>query len=613
MKKSHLLVLRRSFHQYRPEIHVRNSLNITPSYMPLHDSENYRQQKPLTWYSCGPTVYDSAHLGHARTYISTDIIRRIITNYFKIPLNFAMGITDIDDKIINKGKLLGYTETEQFLSLAYSYEKDFFHDMARLNILPPDAVLRVSEHIPEIINFIRRLIDKDHAYIRDDGVYFRISSLPKSKEYDQFGCVPTSLAEEGTVNEGNQDDQEGHLSTKDNLRDFALWKIFPPSSSSSPPSSSSTTSSHTVGWSSPWGHGRPGWHIECSTMTYAYFGKYLDIHSGGIDLKFPHHSNEIVQSECHHFSCCPSQSQSNQSVECAQKEERSQWVRIWLHTGHLHIVGRKMSKSLKNFVSIQEYLSQKLTSCPEDDFRIFCLQHKYSALLTYSIDRIYEASNYRKKLESFFSLAEHLISTSSTASLGKKMSKKPTKESMELMNHFLVVQKEIEKAFMNDFDTDTALQQTSHLIGLTIPYVTLVNSPPHSLHPIEPVISISNYIRNLCSETFGLKSFSVSSLSSTASVTDSADALNENSKELIDLALNQRSTMKKTILSHMKDLKKEMKDCTTSPSAKNAYEKEMQHWKILLSLTDETRNQLRNQFKINVMDLPDGDSTWSKE
>jgi cysteinyl-tRNA synthetase len=269
-----VLIIARGFSSYRP-IKVKGGHNKASI---LWDQEFQKQSQPLTWYSCGPTVYDVAHLGHARTYVSTDIIRRILINYFRIPLNFAMGVTDIDDKIINKGKQLGLAKREDFLALAHQYEKEFFEDLDRLNVLRPDITLKVSDHIEEIIKFIEKLLSKNHAYVSNNGVYFRISSLPSHKEYDQFGCVPTNLE---TDNNHSEEDSDGHLSTKENIRDFALWKLFP--------------STEPAGWESPWGYGRPGWHIECSTMTNHYFGDRLDIHSGGVDLKFPHHTNEIVQ------------------------------------------------------------------------------------------------------------------------------------------------------------------------------------------------------------------------------------------------------------------------------------------------------------------------------
>lgn len=248
------------------------------------DVKDY-QKTPLTWYACGPTVYDVAHLGHARTYVTTDIIRRILINIIGFRVNFAMGVTDVDDKIINKGKNQSLTNLHEIIQLARNYEYEFLEDMEHLNVLKPDCILRVTEHVQEIIEFIEQLLQKKHAYVSDDGVYFDMTSLKQNFYYDRFGCVPhvdfNALHE--NIEEYRTlviDDEEPKSHHKRNQRDFALWKF---------------SLGSTIGWQSPWGVGRPGWHIECSAMTYNYFGKQLDIHSGGIDLKFPHHTNEIVQ------------------------------------------------------------------------------------------------------------------------------------------------------------------------------------------------------------------------------------------------------------------------------------------------------------------------------
>jgi cysteinyl-tRNA synthetase len=247
-------------------VHVRNSLKHSSTF-------ELSNIKPISWYVCGPTVYDVSHLGHARNYVATDIIRRILTQHFGCFVHFALGMTDVDDKIINKGKAFNCKTLEDFLLLANKYESEYFRDMDRLGVERPHATLRVTEHIDEIIQFVQDLIEKGHAYATQDGVYFRYSSLPKEYEYDKFG------------NMGEAEEQNGeHVCSehdKIDRRDFALWKR--------------TGDNEIVCWNSPFGYGRPGWHIECSAMTFSHFGPHLDIHSGGMDLKFPHHNNEIVQ------------------------------------------------------------------------------------------------------------------------------------------------------------------------------------------------------------------------------------------------------------------------------------------------------------------------------
>lgn len=186
----------------------------------------------ITWYSCGPTVYDTAHLGHARTYICTDIIRRIIMNYFNRKLYFAMGITDIDDKIINKGKSNNFQHWNEYQQMIRKLESDFFNDLTELNVLKPYVTLRVTEHIYEITTYIEQLITLGHAYITNDGVYFDVSSM--KNEYDKFNCVPPTTNNNNNNNVDNIDNtlvdaidnsdiKLNH--NKKHIRDFALWKI----------------------------------------------------------------------------------------------------------------------------------------------------------------------------------------------------------------------------------------------------------------------------------------------------------------------------------------------------------------------------------------------------
>lgn len=251
-------------------------------------------KQPLTWYSCGPTIYDHAHIGHARTYVCTDIIRRILEDYFQINVRFAMGMTDIDDKIITKGIEKGFKNWSEYLPMLHQFEDSFFSDLDALNVRRPDAVLRVTNHVEDIIRFISKLEQLGFAYSTSHGVYFDVKKLGSS--YGKLGSIPPAESEEtesedvsninNSSNDNNTDNissnssSSAHTTSKRHWRDFALWK---------------TNKLGEPTWSSPWGSGRPGWHIECSAMTHAYFGDRLDIHSGGIDLKFPHHTNEIAQ------------------------------------------------------------------------------------------------------------------------------------------------------------------------------------------------------------------------------------------------------------------------------------------------------------------------------
>ncbi|XP_022432463.1 probable cysteine--tRNA ligase, mitochondrial isoform X1 [Delphinapterus leucas] len=300
-----------------------------------------------SWYSCGPTVYDHAHLGHACSYVRFDIIRRILTRVFGCNIIMVMGITDVDDKIIKRANEMNVSPA----SLASLYEEDFKQDMAALKVLPPTVYLRVTENIPQIIAFIERIIANGHAYSTPKGnVYFDLQS--RGDRYGKLvGVAPAPVG-------------ETDHSDKRHASDFALWKAAKPREPS---------------WASPWGDGRPGWHIECSTIASLVFGSRLDIHSGGVDLAFPHHENEIAQCEVFH--------------QCQQ------WGNYFLHSGHLHVKGKeeKMSKSLKNYITIKDFLS---TASP-DVFRLFCLRSSYRSAMDYSDGAMLEARRLLRAVAAF--------------------------------------------------------------------------------------------------------------------------------------------------------------------------------------------------------------------
>jgi cysteinyl-tRNA synthetase len=256
-------------------------------------------------YTCGPTVYNFVHIGNFRTFTFQDILRRWL-RYRGYDLNHVMNVTDVDDKIIANAAKEGKS-IEQYTA---AYSKAFFEDAAALRLEQPEHVVKATEHIPVMVNAIEKLAEKGCTYVSDGSTYFRISTFP--------GYGKLSHNDFSGIRSGARVDVDEY--DKADARDFVLWKA---------PKDSEPY------WETPFGAGRPGWHIECSAMAMEYLGETLDIHAGGVDLTFPHHENEIAQSE---------------SIT------RKPFSRFWLHSEHLHIESQKMSKSLGNFYTLRDLL-----------------------------------------------------------------------------------------------------------------------------------------------------------------------------------------------------------------------------------------------------------------
>ncbi|KAM8872854.1 putative cysteine--tRNA ligase, mitochondrial [Synchiropus picturatus] len=355
-----------------------------------------------TWYSCGPTVYDHSHLGHACSYVRFDIVQRILTRLLGITVIHAMVITDIDDKIIKRSLEENISPT----ILARFYEDEFKKDMMSLKVIPPAVYLRVTENVPQIVGFIERIIRNGHAYPTEEGdVYFDISSI--GHRYGKFAAATVEPEVEAVSNSGKKD-----------VRDFALWKRSKP---------------QEPYWESPWGPGRPGWHIECSTVASSVFGSQLDIHSGGIDLAFPHHENEVAQSEAYH--------------QCGQ------WANYFIHSGHLHVKGsgEKMSKSLKNYITIKDFLK----AYTADEFRMFCLLTKYRSGIEFSEGSMRDAqvtlgtiSNFCHEAEAYMRGQLQCASVQETA----------------LWERLAETKSRVQAALTDDFDTARAMSEVMNLV-----------------------------------------------------------------------------------------------------------------------------------------------------
>ncbi len=301
-------------------------------------------------YTCGPTVYNFAHIGNFRAYIFEDILRRTL-EYFGYELTQVMNLTDVDDKTI-AGAIKAGVPLNTFTA---TFKKAFFEDLRILAIEPAEHYPAATDHIPEMITLVQALLDKKHAYQSEDGsVYFSVASFPtygKLAHLDMAGMRPGARVQ--------HDEYE-----KENVADFALWKAW-------------DAKDGDVAWDAPWGRGRPGWHIECSAMAMKYLGQSFDLHTGGVDNIFPHHEDEIAQSEA---------------------ANGKPFVRYWMHCAHLVVDGRKMSKSLGNFHTLRDVLARGYTG---RETRYVLMAGHYRQSLNFSFDALTAARSALQRLDEF--------------------------------------------------------------------------------------------------------------------------------------------------------------------------------------------------------------------
>ncbi|XP_063294909.1 cysteine--tRNA ligase, cytoplasmic isoform X1 [Pelobates fuscus] len=495
--------------------------------------------KKVTWYCCGPTVYDASHMGHARSYISFDILRRVLKDYFKYDVFYCMNITDIDDKIIRRARqnylfqqykerhptasallfdvntalkpflqklnettdpdkkqmlekiekavsaavcpleealsqstaegeihtctqklleeaadlLSDWLDTQQgaevsdnsiFSQLPKYWEGEYHNDMDALNVLPPDVLTRVSEYVPEIVQFVEKIVDNGYGYVSNGSVYFNTAKFHSSDRHYYAKLVPEAVGDQKALNEGEGDlsISADRLSEKQSPNDFALWKASKPGEPS---------------WDSPWGKGRPGWHIECSAMAGSILGESMDIHGGGFDLRFPHHDNELAQSEAYY--------------------DNNHWVRYFLHTGHLTIAGCKMSKSLKNFITIKDALQRNSAR----QLRLAFLMHSWKDTLDYSNNTMESAVQYEKFMNEFFLNVKDIL-RAPTDITGRFV--KYEAQEIELNNSYYDKKAAVHEALCDNIDTRTVMEEMRSLVSQCNSYIAVkkaAKQPPNRM------------------------------------------------------------------------------------------------------------------------------------
>ncbi|MFZ2472621.1 MAG: cysteine--tRNA ligase [Methanothrix sp.] len=366
------------------------------TFLPIHDSR-------VNLFVCGPTVYDNSHIGHARTYIFFDVVARYL-KYIGYSVFYLQNITDVDDKIIDRAALQGISPR----LLARTFETKYQEDMQALGVTNINYYARASEHIPEIISQIERLIEKGFAYETETGVYF---------DESRFGDF-------GKLSHQSLEDLEKHRiepdPTKRNPGDFSLWK--------------KRQDGPEVTWDSPWGKGRPGWHIEDTAITENYFGAQYDIHGGAIDLIFPHHEAEIAQMEA--------------------TSGKKPLVRFWMHTGFLNVNGEKMSKSLGNFTTIREMLSK----FDADSFRFFVLSSHYRSPIDFSESALEQSGKSLERIrQAEKAIEEELERIALSADEASRKNEDENTGLSESRARFL-------DAMDNDFNTPYALKAVFELV-----------------------------------------------------------------------------------------------------------------------------------------------------
>ena len=356
-----------------------------------------RSGKKVNLFVCGPTVYDYSHIGHARTYIFFDLF----TKYLKTlgyGVFYLQNITDIDDKIIKRAQ----EENMPWQELSKRFEKEYFNNMKTLGVNSVKKYARATDHVKEIIGQVKRLLNKKYAYQIEDGIYYNV------KKFKNYGKLSGRTAQQAEDAVSRIDESKEKI----NKGDFCLWKV---------------SKNNEPGWPSPWQKGRPGWHIEDTAITEKYFGPQYDIHGGGGDLIFPHHEAEIAQMEA--------------------ISKKKPLVKYWLHTGFLTVQGKKMSKSLGNFITINDFLKNNSART----IRLLFLKNHYRSPIDYNENDLKEVKSQLERIDEF------------TDKIKKVKEKKTNNKEFKV---FLIkIEKEFNEAMADDINTPKAIASIFKLIN----------------------------------------------------------------------------------------------------------------------------------------------------
>ncbi len=389
------------------------------------------EENQVKLYTCGPTVYNFAHIGNLRTYIFEDVLKKSF-EYLGYKVNHVMNITDVGhlqsdaDTGEDKMELGAKRENKTVWEIAKFYENAFFDDCHKLNIKRPSVVCRATEHIPEMIDLVKKLEDRGYTYISNGNVYFEID---KFKDYNKLANLTMEELEAGSRIEVDEN--------KKNPLDFVLWFT------------NSKFKNQIMQWDSPWGRGFPGWHLECSAMSMKYLGERIDIHCGGIDHIPVHHTNEIAQSE---------------------GALGHKWVNYWMHGEFLVVDGGKMSKSSGDFLTLSRVIEEGFKPL---DYRYFCLQSRYRKQLLFSFDALRDAANSLKKLKNKISLIVKDASENDTLDMTKVKAYKEKfaeqiSDDLNMPNALTVLSDVIKDTQLNSREKTTLIEAFDSVLSLDL-------------------------------------------------------------------------------------------------------------------------------------------------